>query len=72
MPPCTQAVSDDCVITRITKYQLPIYPDVNMMKLTSAGIVELRFADETGGSFGNDRAPIQRFPVCDCRRTITS
>lgn len=59
-----KATSD--VVARITMYQLPIYPDGKMMELTRAGngfTRRDRLAQETGGSFGNDGASIQRFPV---------
>ncbi len=47
-------------------FQLPIYPDGNMMEPTRAGR-DFAYRDtimrEAGGSFGNDGALVQWFPV---------
>ncbi|WP_407186624.1 hypothetical protein [Bradyrhizobium centrosematis] len=53
--------------------QLPIYPDVNMMEPADAGrnlAYSASMLRETGGSFGNDGAPIQRFPVRTAGRRL--
>lgn len=46
--------------------QLPIYPDGKMMELARprGGLADrYRLVQERGGNFGNDGAPVQRFPV---------
>lgn len=53
--------------------QLLIYPGANMMELTRAGRdFALRFKGvrNGGGSFGNDGASTQRFPVCTAGRRL--
>lgn len=53
--------------------QLLIYPGANMMELTRAGrdlALRLEGVRNGGGSFGNDGASTQRFPVCTAGRRL--
>lgn len=64
-PDCTPVRSSDVPRSDILS-QLPIYPDGKMMELARPGsgfTCRDPLLQERGGSFGNDGAPIQRFPV---------